>query len=240
MITKEQIAALSKENQIDGFTVMREYSQLFLLNHLYQRKEAKKIYFKGGTAIRLLFGSPRFSEDLDFSTLLSKKNIKEIMKQLEKTLQQEIIDLRILLLYTGKETSRFRIKYQSINFKYPLIIRLDFHHVKKVSQIATSSLTTNFPIVIFPLISHLSVEAILVEKLHALCSRGKGRDFFDVWYLLEKGIVAKENIERKTILKKIKQCSQKKLNRDLAQFLPKSQREIVDVLKERLQSKFSI
>lgn len=33
----------------------------------YQEKEAEAILFKGGTALRLIYQSPRFSEDLDFS-----------------------------------------------------------------------------------------------------------------------------------------------------------------------------
>jgi len=72
MITKSQIETLSKKYQIDGFTIMREFLQLTLLNYLYQHVKGGQIYFKGGTAIKLLLGSPRFSEDLDFSTPYNK------------------------------------------------------------------------------------------------------------------------------------------------------------------------
>jgi len=239
MITQEQIESLSKLYYIDSFTIKREYLQLVFLSHLYQRKEAKHIYFKGGTAIRLLFESPRFSEDLDFSTTYNKKEIKKIVKDIEKSIQQEIPKLQILSLYSGKETERFRIKYQPDKNKYPLTVRLDFHQVKKVGKIAISPLLTKFPIVIFPLISHLSAEAILEEKINALATRGKGRDFFDVWYLLEKGTPHPKKIDREKILKKIKQLSPSNLNRDLAQFLPKSQRQIVGLLKERLEERFN-
>lgn len=238
MITQEQIERLSKLYAIDGLTIMREYLQLIFLSYLYQQKEGKEIYFKGGTAIRLLFDSPRFSEDLDFSTFYNKKQITKIIKSLEKSIQQELPELRVLLLYSGKETTRFRIKYQSTDFKYPLIIRLDFHHVKKMGKTTISPLITKFPIVIFPLISHPSEESILEEKIDALMTRSKGRDFFDVWFLLEKGISAGKNIDKELILNKIERYSQAKLNHDLAQFLPKSQRAIISLLKERLQNKF--
>ncbi len=236
MITKQQIDTLSKQYQIDGFTIMREYLQLLFLSYLYQNKKGRKIYFKGGTAIRLLFGSSRFSEDLDFSTLCNKKQIKDIIKQLEKAIQQEIPELKILLLYSGRTTTRFRIKYQSTNFTYPFVIRLDFHHVKRIGKNEVSPLVTKFPMSIFPLVSHLSIEEILAEKIQALATRGKGRDFFDVWYLLEKGITIKKNVNRKAVLKKIKQCSQTNLNRDLSKFLPSTQRSIIGLLKERLKN----
>lgn len=234
MITKDQTDSLSKFYAIDGFTIMREYLQLIFLSYLYQKEEGNAIYFKGGTAIRLLFGSPRFSEDLDFSTVFNKKQIKKIVSQLEKSIQQEIPEFRIGLLYSGKETSRFRIRYQSTNFKYPLIVRLDFHHVKKVGKTIVSPLITRFPIIIFPLVSHLSAEEILLEKIQALISRGKGRDYFDVWYLLEKGVIPKKNFDWQATLKKISQYSYAKLNRDLSQFLPRPQRRVVSLLKERL------
>lgn len=238
MITREQVNELSKFYAIDGFTIIREYLQLLFLSYLYQKKEGREIYFKGGTAIRLLFGSPRFSEDLDFSTFYNKKQILKIVRELEKSIQQELPECRIMLLYCGKNTTRFRIKYQSNDFKYPLVIRLDFHHENRIGKTIVTPLITKFPIVIFPLISHLSVENILGEKINALVTRCKGRDFFDVWYLIEKGIVAEMKLNNKTILNKIKEYSQTKLNHDLSQFLPRAQREIITILKEELIKKF--
>ena len=79
MISKKQIEDLANNNQIDSFTILREYLQILFLSYLYREKQADKIYFKGGTALRLLFGSPRFSEDLDFSTLYSEIVIKSLM-----------------------------------------------------------------------------------------------------------------------------------------------------------------
>ena len=134
---------------------------------------------------------------------------------------------------------RFRIKYQSDGIKYPLVVRLDFHRIKRVGKIVVSPLLTKFPVVIFPLVSHLAEEDILAEKINALITRAKGRDFFDVWYLLEKGVNPAKKIDKKAVLNKIKNCSQASLNRDLSQFLPKSQRKIIGMLKERLEKYFN-
>lgn len=233
MITKPQIETLSKKYQIDGFTIMREFLQLTFLSYLYQNKKGRQIYFKGGTAIRLLFGSPRFSEDLDFSTLYDKKQIKEILQGLEKTIQKELPEIKILFLYSGKTGLRYRIKYQSPNFKYPITIRLDFTMVKKIEQEMFSPLITEFPVAVFPLVSHLSETEILAEKICALATRNKGRDFFDVWYLLEKGFLLDQRlvkINKKKLLKKIESYPQNRLDLDLAQFLPKSQKQITKIL----------
>ncbi len=247
MITKNQIKELSNYYQIDEFTIMREYLQILFLSYLYKEKEADKIYFKGGTALRLLFASTRFSEDLDFSVLCPRGKIKKLIKKLEKLIQKELISVKIFSLHTGKKSLRFRFKYQSPDFKYPFVIRLDFNFVERVEEGVISPLLTKFPIVIFPLINHLSETEILAEKLCAMLTRGRGRDFYDVWFLLEKGVAIDEKLlkqklkergekfNKKNILNKIKNYSEKQLKIDLQQFLPKSQRKIISILKDRLE-----
>lgn len=249
MITKEQIGELSDFFQIDGFTVAREYLQLLFLSYLYQEKGADKIYFKGGTSIRLLFDSPRFSEDLDFSTTYSREQIAKLIKKLEGKIKKELPEARITQIYSGEESIRFRMKYSFFGFKYPLVIRLDFNEVKRVEDKTASPLVTRFPIIIFPLIYHLSKEEILAEKIRALATRGKGRDMFDVWFLFSKKVNLDDGLlklkfkeiqrvyDKKAVLEKIKSYPQTRLNRDLMRFLPKPQRKIVSLLKTELVRK---
>ncbi len=249
MITKPQIETLSKKYQVDGFTIMREFLQLSFLSYLYQNRKGGQIYFKGGTAIRLLYNSPRFSEDLDFSTLYNQKQIKQIIQELEETIQKELPEIKISFLYSGKTGIRYRVKYQPSDFKYPIIIRLDFTIVKKIEQVTVSPLITEFPITVFPLVPHLSETEILAEKIRALATRNKGRDLFDVWYLLEKGVFLDEKLvkikflenhakfNKKDLIKKIESYPQDRLDLDLAQFLPKSQRQIMGMLINLLKQK---
>ncbi len=249
MITSTQLQTLAKKFQIDDFTIMREYLQILFLSYLYTQNISKNIYFNGGTAIRLLLNSPRFSEDLDFSCTISKPQIKQLIVKLEKQLQAELLTIHIALLYSGKHGLRYQIKYQSPGFKYPFNLRLDFSIVKKILEPIHSPFITEFPIAIFPIISHPSFAEILAEKLCALSSRDKGRDYYDTWYLLEKGIIpdsklltqkfVENNLEfnHLKLIKKINSYSQKKLNLDLAQFLPKSQKKIIPMLFDVLQNK---
>lgn len=249
MITSTQLQTLAKKFQIDDFTIMREYLQILFLSYLYAQNISKNIFFKGGTAIRLLLNSPRFSEDLDFSCTISKPQIKQLIEKLETKLQTELPTLYISLLYSGKNGLRYLIKYQSPGFKYPFNLRLDFTIVKKILEPTQSPFITEFPIAIFPIISHPSFAEILAEKLCALSSRDKGRDYYDTWYLLEKGIVPNSKLLKQKfaqnnhefdylkLIKKINSYSQKSLLLDLAQFLPKSQKKIIPMLLDLLQNK---
>lgn len=131
MLTKSQLNQLAKNFQIDNFTLFREYLQLVFLNYFYQEKQAEKIYFKGGTCLRLLYGSPRFSEDLDFSTLLSEAAIKNLLNKITKKIQTEIPQIKLFFIWKGRQSIRYQLKYQGEEFKYPLTIRLDFF-LKKI------------------------------------------------------------------------------------------------------------
>lgn len=234
MITKEQINNLSKFYQLDKFTIIREYLQLVFLSYLYRQKEAKNIFFKGGTAIRLLFNSPRFSEDLDFSTTYDKKLVRKLVGDVEQRVKQEIPEVKISPLYSGRTTERFRLKYLGEEIRYPLVIRLDFHLVKNVEATTVSPVVTRFPLILFPVVAHLTAEVILEEKIQALISRVKARDFFDVWYLLKKDVVLREKINRAILLRKIEKASQAKLRQELTKFLPRPQRPVIAVLKKEL------
>lgn len=230
MITKDQIKNLGKIFQIDEFSIFREYLQLIFLSYLYQEREASKIFFKGGTALRLLFGSPRFSEDLDFSTKYEDSKITKLLKKVIKKINKEIPDLRLAPFHKGREGIRFRIIFKNDEFKYPFSVRLDFHRQKSILNTQISTLTTQFPIIIFPQIFHLTGEGILIEKFKALDSRNKGRDVFDIWFLLSKGIKFKSTKNYKSL----KSFPQSDLEKDLSKFLPRNQRQIISVLKNEI------
>jgi len=74
MISKDQIHSLAEKNKINETVVFREYLQLFFLEELYSQNQSKNVFFKGGTALHLIYKSPRFSEDLDFTVELEEKN----------------------------------------------------------------------------------------------------------------------------------------------------------------------
>ena len=234
MITAGQVKTLAKKYRMDNFTILREYLQLVFLNYFYAQPAASSCFFKGGTALRLLFHSPRFSEDLDFSTLLAPKEIQALLTKVQASLMLELPDLELTKLHAGKETERYRLRYTGPETKYPITIKLDFHRVSKVEKTQVSALETNFPVVVFPLVSHLSLASIFSEKLQALATRSKGRDVFDVWYLISLGQPLPQVVDRQKIVDKLKKKTTKQLKQDLGPFLPPSKRVVIESLKERL------
>lgn len=244
MITQRQMETLSAHFQIDKTIIFREYLQLIFLSYLYKEKESEKIYFKGGTSLRLVYHSPRFSEDLDFSADLPKEKIEKLTEIVIKKMEKEISGLTLNFLYSGSKSIRYKIKYQGREFKYPLTIRIDFSFEKTALKAQAVKIKSRFPINLLPLILTLSEQEVLAEKMRAFLMRGKGRDVFDLWYIFSEGIYLEENLlseklkqvglkfQGNSFLKKIENFSQKRLEKDLGQFLPRHYRRIIPDLKK--------
>lgn len=62
-----------------AFEHLREYLQVLILKEIYKLDEGRKLYFTGGTYLRLAHNFKRFSEDLDFNTHSLKKPAFEIL-----------------------------------------------------------------------------------------------------------------------------------------------------------------
>lgn len=251
MLSQKELENFSSEFKIDKLTIFREYLQLLFLRYLYQEKESEKIFFKGGTCLHLLYKSPRFSEDLDLSTELSRKVIKKLVKKISQNIKKEISFAEFILVHAGKKSLRFKIKYQGKEFKYPLNIRVDFSFEKAILRPLALKVETKFPIFFPALILSLDKREILAEKIRAFLKRGKGRDVFDLWYLLSENIplnkklltkkLKKINLEFKPelLLRKIKKYPLPKLRLDLSSFLPQPYRKIIPKLKDEVLNKIS-
>jgi len=67
MLNRENLQKFIDKYQTNEKNIIREYLQHSFLANLYKLKDSEKLLFKGGTALRFVFSSPRFSEDLDFT-----------------------------------------------------------------------------------------------------------------------------------------------------------------------------
>src|SRR3989338_5954203 len=67
MLSRDNLERFTKSQQTSVQNVVREYCQHLFLSFLYQNPGSEQLLFKGGTALRMILKSPRFSEDLDFT-----------------------------------------------------------------------------------------------------------------------------------------------------------------------------
>jgi len=75
-VEKTQLQIFSSELKIAPERIIREFWELIVLNELSNEEWSSALGFKGGTALRLAYGSPRFSDDLNFSLIAQLKTSK--------------------------------------------------------------------------------------------------------------------------------------------------------------------
>ena len=71
--------------------VAREYLQARILGFIQEKKGFSSWIFLGGTALRFLYGIPRYSEDLDFSlaTTQEKPAFQEVIEGIARSFRNE-------------------------------------------------------------------------------------------------------------------------------------------------------
>jgi predicted nucleotidyltransferase component of viral defense system len=236
MLTKNQLQQLSKEYKINEYVVAREYFQLLLLKELYNKNFSEKIFFKGGTCIRLVYGGSRFSEDLDFTVEIEEKEFEEeIQKFFKEMVKKYPITFKERDTIAGK-TYLATIKTDFLEQK--VYIKLDFSFREKVIKPSKEIIKDNqYPVIFRGYIYCLSKDEILAEKIRALLNREKSRDIYDIWMLLELGAEFKEemlekkmeyyNQEYKTeeVIKRIKSKSKEEFESELRAFIPINERD---------------
>ena len=164
-----------------------------ILNFLSSSKYVKKIAFIGDTNLRLLKGIDRFSEDLDFDckdfsieefvemsqsvlTFLKRSGIKAETreKQSDKLTAFRsrfyFPELLFELGLSAYKEERFLIKIESQN--------QEFEYTPQMVTISGCGFFMSFPVP--------PDDILCAMKISALLSRAKGRDFYDIMFLLSQ------------------------------------------------------
>jgi len=170
--------------------VLVEYLQYELLDSIFKQAGSEHLSFMGGTAIRIVYNSSRFSEDLDFDNFgLSYKNFEAIFEKVVDDMKNKGFDLEFRFVKKG--AYHCYIKFPDLLFPNNLtehqsekiLVRIDAVSKKKNFQPKIWTLN-GFDVYRIILVNPSPV--ILSQKLFTILQRKreKGRDFYDVSYLL--------------------------------------------------------
>jgi len=175
--------------------VAREYLQARILQGLQEDGVFIRWAFLGGTALRFLYSLPRYSEDLDFSTLEAGEDVgfRSALLRVQRTFSAEGYSLSIKVNDRKAAASAF-IRFSGLMYE----LELSPHPSQSLSikiELDTNppaGATTETTLVrrhVTLNLHHHDRASLLAGKLHALLSRPwmKGRDLFDIiWYLADR------------------------------------------------------
>lgn len=220
MLSKDQLQIIMNRSQTGEVNVFREYAQHLFLSSLYRTSGSEKLLFKGGTAYRIAYKSPRFSEDLDFSaTEINLLEIEKIILNAVGELFGSGIECEIEESKSTTGGYLAKLYTKIYNQKIPIDIQISLRKKEmgdsQVSDILNEYIPT-YQVIL------LSERIMIGEKIEASLTRSKPRDFYDVYFLLKNGFLT--SIE-KGKLKQVKQILLKKkikFREELSNFLPRS------------------
>src|SRR4030066_1603968 len=204
--------------KIDLTQVVREFWEIIILKGLFDSPEGKLLIFKGGTALRLVYGSPRFSEDLDFSLISDRLRGK--IESLIKKIIFPYPELTITVLQGKYYTYLGEIKITQDYLPSPFRIKIEISKRRERAYKSDLALISSSLSTVQCLGRVATLKQLYKDKLICIKERAKPKDVFDLWYICQK---LKKTNEPKTIT-----ISKKELTRDLRKYLPKDFWPVID------------
>jgi len=218
----EQILAtrLSDELKIDITQIVREYWEVTFLNGLFETALGSDIIFKGGTALRLAYGSPRFSEDLDFD--LRVDNLAAVFEEIAEELIKPFPEAEITDLAQKRWTYLCEIKITEAYLTQPFRIKIEVSRRLPTDYDFRLRLVTSPATPLQVLANVATLEQLYRDKLDCLEGRAAPKDLFDLWFVSQKLKIPYEPPSTS--------LSKKDLTSDLGKYLPRKYRKVVEEL----------
>lgn len=256
ILEMKKIVEESKDDNLSNDLIrnrLKEYLHYFVLDFIYN-SEFKDLIFYGGSCLRILYDLPRMSEDLDFEAdaginfekivLGLKKHFAEKLNFKEKIDISKVTGInRIFLVlpimkelglsFHDSETLRIKVEIRPVSTEY----------LKKLKTVLTPKSKYGLSFII----KHYDLPTLFASKSAAILGRSakgfnvgkkeekinfKGRDFFDLIWYMEKGIIPDEEMLK---VNGIRESSEKIFDR-ISVFI--SKKEMKAGLKKDLEPLF--
>lgn len=241
------LKSISQKFGISEMNVIHEYIELeWLYTISTNYMLGRNLVLKGGTALRLVYLSDRYSDDLDFD-LTSDVDPKVILKALESVARK--LNYDITDQWIKRNTILFEISYKSGYKK----IKIEISKLSVKTEFQT--VIRNIVNQIFPYsmnINTYSLEVLMAGKIAAVLGRKRAapRDIYDLFYFLSQNVEFDQEYLRSAssihflnkidtyqkILKAIDKYPQLQIKNELNILLPKDKRDwVVKNIKIRLK-----
>jgi len=174
--------------------LLREYLQYRILEAVFASDTGRRLAFLGGTAIHIVHGNPRFSEDLDFDSRdVSTDAFAGIASQVQRALAREGYEVEL----AGITRGHFRADLHFVGLlqrmgitghrEEKLLMHLDAQP-QEFAYAPDQAVLNKFGVLCR--VNVVPVDILLAQKIACILQRPRaiGRDFYDAIYLLGKTV----------------------------------------------------
>lgn len=222
MISRATLKAVSRRTGLNLYQQEKDYLiKLFLYNYFRRFDSA---VFKGGTCLRYLYGTDRFSEDIDFNITISPSQFAEQVNKILGEVKLIGVECGFIKEELFKDAYTCEIWFHGPLYKGTNQTRNKFRidAGKRGGIIREPSwefLLSEYPETREHFLAQIMDEQeLLAEKFITMLERRKGRDLYDVWFLIKKGVkidVSLFDQKRGELRKLFKIPSKKEYERDM-------------------------
>ncbi len=215
----------------DFFNEYREAKIIEVLQKVAKSPAGPLLAFKGGTALRLFWDLPRYSQDVDF-TLLRENLRDEVYREIHQIAEVSRYEITDAVKKRRTVLFEFRFQWEGPNFHLKVEVSSPLPEDRQAGEIPvrTASLR-GVPVLV------LREERLTAQKLCALYEREAPRDVYDFSFILRRrlkvdwpyvlartGLKAKEEFFQK-IQQKIQRFPKRKLVTDVGKLVSAEERE---------------
>jgi predicted nucleotidyltransferase component of viral defense system len=180
--------------QLQGYerAIVREYLQYKILQAIFESNQASQLSFLGGTALRIIHGNNRFSEDIDLDNFgLSWQAFGDVIQKVKQFLVLEGFQVEISMVAKG--AFHCNLKFPELLYKQGLSPYQQERILIQVDTIAQGydyqpeiRILNKFDV--FTEVRVTPLNLLLSQKIYTAVNRKrpKGRDFYDITFLFSR------------------------------------------------------
>jgi predicted nucleotidyltransferase component of viral defense system len=190
MLTQAQIQRIAQRNGVGMQVQERDYVQYLILWLLYSRSE--ELALKGGMALRLVYGGHRYVEELDFDGPEDAAVLKALWERVVAGLE----DFGVVAEMRRPSASDVGYTFD-VGFHGPLydgrscgegVVRVDVYRQPAAVDSRRELVHPEYDDVRPFVVTVLTLERLLADRVRAMLVRGRPRDLYDIWLLCHRGV----------------------------------------------------
>lgn len=172
--------------------LVREYLQCKILQAIFESSFASSLSFLGGTALRIVHGNNRFSEDIDLDNFgVNFEEFGEVMHVVKRALELDGLLVEVSLISKG--AYHCSLRFPELLYQQGLTAHQSEKILIQVDTVAQeygyrpeNRILNKFDVFSQILVTPLNI--LLSQKIYAAINRKrpKGRDFYDITFLFSR------------------------------------------------------